>query len=45
MKVVGFLDDDPQFHRQKILGQTVYDPLNIEKLIILKNNWLLRKSN
>jgi len=33
MKVVGFLDDDPQFHRQKILGQTVYDPLNIEKLI------------
>jgi FlaA1/EpsC-like NDP-sugar epimerase len=37
MKVVGFLDDDPQFHRQKILGQTVYDPLNIEKLIHKKN--------
>ena len=37
MKVVGFLDDDPQFHRQKILGQTVYDPLNIEKLINNKN--------
>ena len=33
MKVVGFLDDDTQFHRQKILGQTVYDPMNIKKLI------------
>ena len=33
MKVVGFLDDDPQFHRQKILGQTVYDPMSIEKII------------
>jgi len=32
MKVVGFMDDDTQFHRQIILGQTVYDPLNIEKL-------------
>jgi FlaA1/EpsC-like NDP-sugar epimerase len=37
MKVVGFLDDDLQFHRQKILGQTVYDPSNIEKLINKKN--------
>ena len=37
MKVVGFLDDDPQFHQQFILGQTVYDPLNINKLIITKN--------
>ena len=37
MKVVGFLDDDTQFHRQIILGQTVYDPLNIDKLIIKKN--------
>jgi FlaA1/EpsC-like NDP-sugar epimerase len=37
MKVVGFLDDDPQFHRQIILGQTVYDPLNIEKLIHKKS--------
>ena len=37
MKVVGFLDDDPQFHRQIILGQTVYDPLNIEKLINTKS--------
>jgi FlaA1/EpsC-like NDP-sugar epimerase len=37
MKVVGFLDDDTQFHRQKILGQTVYDPLKIEKLINKKS--------
>ncbi|MDA9880676.1 polysaccharide biosynthesis protein [Candidatus Pelagibacter sp.] len=33
MKVVGFMDDNTQFHRQIILGQTVYDPLNIEKLV------------
>jgi len=33
MKVVGFLDDDPNFHRQIILGQTVYDPMKIEKLV------------
>jgi FlaA1/EpsC-like NDP-sugar epimerase len=33
MKVVGFLDDDAQFHRQIVLGQTVYDPLKIDKLI------------
>src|SRR6056300_722663 len=37
MKVVGFLDDDTQFHRQIILGQTVYDPSNIDKLINTKN--------
>ena len=37
MKVVGFLDDDSQFHRQIILGQTVYDPSNIERLINSKN--------
>ncbi|WP_440681184.1 polysaccharide biosynthesis protein [Candidatus Pelagibacter sp. HIMB1623] len=37
MKVVGFLDDNPQFHRQLILGKTVYDPLNINKLIITQN--------
>ena len=37
MKVVGFLDNDPQFHRQIILGQTVYDPSNIDKLINTKN--------
>jgi FlaA1/EpsC-like NDP-sugar epimerase len=37
MKVVGFLDDDAQFHRQKILGQTVYDPFSVNKLINKKN--------
>ena len=37
MKVVGFLDDNHQFHRQTLLGQTVYDPLNIDKLINKKN--------
>ena len=37
MKVVGFLDDDPQFHRQIILGQTVYNPSKIDKLINTKN--------
>ena len=37
MNVVGFLDDDPQFHRQQILGQTIYDPLNMYKLIKKKN--------
>ena len=37
MKVVGFLDDDTQFHRQIILGQMVYDPSNIDKLINTKN--------
>ncbi|MDA7733980.1 polysaccharide biosynthesis protein [Candidatus Pelagibacter sp.] len=37
MKVVGFLDDDQKFHRQIILGQTVYDPFNIDELINKKN--------
>ena len=37
MKMVGFLDDNHQFHNQTILGQIVYDPLEIEKLINLKN--------
>ena len=37
MKVVGFLDDNPQYHRQTILGQTVHNPLNIEKIIEKKN--------
>jgi FlaA1/EpsC-like NDP-sugar epimerase len=37
MKVAGFLDDDSQFHRQIILGQTVYDPSNIESLINTNN--------
>ena len=37
MKVVGFLDDDPQFHKQTVLGQTVYDPINIDRLVFTKN--------
>ena len=37
MKVVGFLDDNSQFHKQTILGQTVYDPLKIDVLINKKN--------
>ena len=37
MKVVGFLDDNSQFHKQNVLGKMVYDPLNIEKLINKKN--------
>ena len=37
MKVVGFLDDDPQLHKQIILGQMIFDPLNIKKLINTKN--------
>ena len=41
MKVVGFLDDNPQFHRQIILGQTVYDPSQIDKIIITKKIYLV----
>jgi FlaA1/EpsC-like NDP-sugar epimerase len=37
MKVVGFLDDNSQFHKQTILGQTVYDPLKVDVLINKKN--------
>ncbi len=37
MQVVGFLDDNPQFHRQIVLGQTIYDPSKIEKIINTKN--------
>ena len=37
MKVCGFLDDDIKFQRKIILGQTVYDPLNIDKLINRKS--------
>jgi len=37
MRVVGFLDDNPQFHRQIVLGQTVYDPLSLDELIINKD--------
>ena len=37
MEVIGFLDDNPQFHRQIVLGQTVYDPLKVDNLINKKN--------
>ena len=37
MNVIGFLDDNPQFHRQIVLGQTIYDPLMLDKLIKKKN--------
>ena len=37
MKVVGFLDDNQQFHNQSILGQTVHNPLDMDKIINLKN--------
>ena len=31
-KVVGFLDDNPQLHRQNLLGQKIYNPNKIENL-------------
>ena len=37
MKVIGFLDDNYQFHNQIILGQNVYNPSKIEALINGKN--------
>jgi len=36
MKVIGFLDDNPQFHKQTILGKTVYDPSKVKDLITKK---------
>ena len=32
-KVIGFLDDNAQLHRQVLLGQTIYSPHNLNKLI------------
>ena len=40
-KVVGFLDDNYQFNRQVVLGQTVYSQLNLEKLIQTKDITLI----
>ncbi len=37
MKVVGFLDDNFEFHGQTILGQIVFDPTKIDKLVYTKN--------
>jgi len=31
-KVVGFLDDNPQLHRQYLLGQKIYNPNKIDNL-------------
>ena len=36
-KVIGFLDDNPQLHRQILLGQKIYDPNKIENLKQNKN--------
>jgi len=36
-KVVGFLDDNKQLHRQNLLSKTIYSPLKLEKLIKKKN--------
>src|SRR6056300_1559085 len=33
--VVGFLDDNPNLHRQNLLGQRIYDPKNLKNI---KNN-------
>ena len=32
-KVRGFLDDDIELHRQVLLGQTIYSPSKLEKLV------------
>ena len=36
-KVVGFLDDNRELHRQVILGQNIYSPSGIEKLLRTKD--------
>jgi FlaA1/EpsC-like NDP-sugar epimerase len=36
-KVVGIIDDNQQFHRQVLLGQTIYSPSKLERLIKVKN--------
>ena len=36
-KVVGFLDDNDQLHRQVLLGQTIYASSKLEKLIQTKD--------
>ena len=35
-KVIGFLDDNEQLHKQVLLGQTVYSPSKLEKLVQTK---------
>ena len=36
-KVVGFLDDDNQLHRQIILGKVIYSPSKLEKIVKTEN--------
>lgn len=36
-KVVGFLDDNEQLHKQILLGQIIYSPLKLDKLVKSKN--------
>lgn len=36
-RVVGFLDDNTQLHKQAILGKTVYSKIKLENLIKIKN--------
>ena len=36
-KVVGFLDNNEQLHKQILLGQTIYSPAKLEKLVKIKN--------
>ena len=36
-KVTGIIDDNQQFHRQVLLGQTIYSPSKLERLIEVKN--------
>ena len=36
-KISGILDDNPQFHRQVLLGQTIYSPSKLKRLIEVKN--------
>jgi len=36
-RVVGFLDDNKQLHRQVLFGQTIYSSSNLEKLIRTKD--------
>ena len=36
-KIIGFLDDNSELHRQVLLGQKIYSPLNLEKMIRTKD--------
>ena len=37
IKVIGFLDDDKQYHNRTVLGQIVYNPSKINEIISIKN--------